>query len=473
MEQNCLPIWEAIQKNRVKKRAWLHVPGHGGGAGLPAEPENVFTRYAQHDLTELPGLDDLFCPQGMISQAQGLAAELWHADETFFLVNGSSAGVLTMMLATCGPGDIVLAPRNAHGSFYHALNLCGAQPRYLPLAEHNGLPLNVTVDTVREGFANHPDARVLFLTSPSYYGVCADVAGIAAVVKEHGALLLLDEAHGAHLGFHAGFPSNFGILADLRVQSWHKTLGAITPGAVLHYHGERVDRMRLQFALQMTQTSSPSYPLLLSLDATRRQMALHGRQVMDGMLTRADALRQLLSREVPLLTEASIESYGFSLDTTRITMLTGEAGFCGQQAASLLAAAGIDIEFGQPEHLLAVVGPGFRHDDFAGLAQTVKAIFSQCSAPVRLPALPELEMDMVPRDAFFADVSYVEPSVAVGCVSAGLVVSYPPGVPLLAPGERITHDVAVYILNACATGICFRGLDDAGRIRIVKQEVGE
>ena len=468
MEQTRNPIWESLQKHTEKKRAWLHVPGHGGGLGLPPEAKMVFTQSAPFDVTELPGLDDLFCPHGMIAEAQRLAAAVWGADETFFLVNGSSAGVLAMMMGTCGPGDTVLAPRNAHGSFYHALVLSGAVPRYLPMREHKKMPLNVTVDAVRQGFAKHPNAKALFLTSPSYYGVCADVAEIAAVTRQHGALLLLDEAHGAHLGFHPGLPQNFGSCADLRVQSWHKTLGALTPGAVLHRHGTKPNRARLQAALQMTQTSSPSYPLLMSLDAVRKQMALHGYQITGEMVANAKALRQLLCDDVPLLTEGDVKEQGFSLDLTRITMLTGEVGCCGQQAVVRLAEVGIDIEFGQPEHLLAVVGPGFSHDNLPELAAVWKEHIFQCSKPVTLPSLPEPVIEMIPRDAFFAECIYAKPHHAVGHISAGMVVSYPPGVPLLAPGEQVTEDVVAYMKHACAAGVHFRGLDNAGRIRLVK-----
>ncbi|WP_143753457.1 aminotransferase class I/II-fold pyridoxal phosphate-dependent enzyme [Dethiobacter alkaliphilus] len=472
MEQNQLPLWQALQKHTAKKQAWLHVPGHGGGPGLPPEVRERLGSVARYDLTELSGLDDLFAPREAIFQAQQLAAELWQAEESFFLVNGSSAGVQAMLMATCGRGDIVLVPRNAHGSFYHGLILCGATPRFLPVAEYKSVPLNITADALQQGFANYPEAKAVFLTSPNYYGVCADMAGIYEVVRQHNALLLLDEAHGAHLGFHSGFPQNRGHLADLRVQSWHKTLGALTPGAVLHRHGNGIDQERLRSSLQMVQTSSPPYPLLLSLDAARKQMALYGQQVAGEMLAQAQKLRRQLADSLPLLTPGDVEGLGFSLDLTRLTVLTGEMGCCGRQAAALLAGMGIDVEFGQPGHLLAIMGPGFCPPENVELAEQIIATLDKCTPGKKVPPLPEPQQAMAPGEAFFAPACFLTAAEAVGYISAGTVVSYPPGVPLLAPGEVVTPDVASYIKDACAAGISFRGLDNAGRLRLVKQEVG-
>lgn len=468
MEQTRLPIWEQIKKYQPKDRVWLHFPGHGGGLGLPAgEAAAAFAGVARFDLTELPELDDLHNPTGAIAEAQELAAAVWHADKTYFLANGSSAGVLAMVLAACNPGELILAPRNAHGSFYHALILSGAVPRYLPVAEQNGLPFNVTPETVRAAFARHPQAKALFLTSPGYNGICAEVPEIAAIVRSYGALLLLDEAHGAHLGFSRRLPPSFGHLADLRVQSWHKTLAALTPGAVLHQHGVQVDQHRLRFALQLVQTSSPSYPLLLSLDAVRREMALRGEAVADEMAEKAGKLRAAVIKLLPLLTENELAPAGFRLDTTRLTILTGKAGVCSFAAARQLLEEGIDLELVQEGSLLAVVGPGFQVENVERVGTVLSGLTRQKFEMSRtIPSLPHPDVVLSPREAFYCAFGFATLQDARGKIAAATVASYPPGIALVAPGERITDEVIAYLQLASRAGVCFRGLDQEGRIKI-------
>ncbi|MBT9168705.1 MAG: Arginine decarboxylase [Syntrophomonadaceae bacterium] len=472
MDQTRLPIWEQVKKYQQKDRVWLHFPGHGGGLGLPVgEATAAFAEVARLDLTELPELDDLHNPTGAIAEAQELAADVWHADNTYFLVNGSSAGVLAMVLATCSPGELILAPRNAHSSFYHALALSGAVPRYLTVAEQNGLPLNVTSKAVKEAFARYPQARAFFLTSPGYYGICADVAEIAAIVRSHGALLLLDEAHGAHLGFSRSLPDSAGHLADLRVQSWHKTLAALTPGAVLHQHGVGVDQHRLRSALQLVQTSSPSYPLLLSLDAVRREMALNGETVAGEMAKKASELRFAVAKLLPVLTETELAPTDFRLDTTRVTILTRQAGICSFTAARRLAQLGIDLELVHAGALLAVVGPGFQVKNVKRVVTALSSLRQQKPKKSRaLPALPQADVVLSPREAFYCASRYVALQDARGQIAAATVASYPPGMPLVAPGERVTDDVVTYLQLARRAGVSFRGLDGEERIKICGAE---
>ena len=465
MDQKRLPLWEKAKLYDTEERIWLHVPGHGGGPGLPTPVALSFAGTARYDLTELPGLDDLFSPHGAIAEAQKLAASAWQSDQSRFLVNGSSSGVLAMVLACCRPGDVILAPRNAHTSFYHAVILSGATPLYLPVEEKDGISLNVTVDAVREALENNPGIRAVFVTSPSYCGVCADLARIAKLVRKHHALLLVDEAHGAHLGFFSGLPPSAAAYADLRVQSWHKTLGALTPGAVLHQRGTRVDNARLADALQWVQTSSPSYPVLLALDAVRQQMALGGAAIVRSLSEHALELRSRLRTVIPLLEETEVADAGFALDRTKVTLLTARAGICGLLAAKTLAASGIDIEYAQPGYLLALVGPGYRQESGEKVADVLKGIGDTEPGPVELPPLPPPEVVMTPREAYYGQAFAINAGEAIGRVSAGMVTGYPPGIPILVPGERITKEISAYLALARGAGVHFRGLDPAGRIR--------
>ncbi len=444
----------------------MHVPGHGGGGGIPSHLPLLFKELAKYDLTELAGLDDLHNPSGVIRDAQELAAAAFAAEESYFLVNGASSGVMAMLLAVCGPGDKVLVPRNAHSSVYHGLIFSGAEPWYLPVAEDGGFPLNVTVDAVSEGFRCCPGAKALIVTSPSYYGVCADIKEIEKVVRRNNAILLLDEAHGAHFGFSDKLPPA-GLSADLRVQSWHKTLGALTPGAVLHRQGGQIDSFRLRAALRSVQTSSPSYPLLLSLDAARKQMALQGRELWDSVCCMAETLRDSLKGVIPLLEREAVRDKGFDLDITRLTLLTGTAGINGITASGLIREAGVDTELAYVDHVLAILGMGFSALELEKVTSAFKQLKGlDGGEAVVFPAVPAAEPVLSLRQAWFSPSRNVSLRDAVGEVSATFVVPYPPGIPVLAVGERVSEKAADYLEAAVTGGIELRGLDSYGRLRI-------
>ena len=466
MKQTSAPLWEKLLQFQQKERIWLHVPAHGGGAGLPDEVKAQFTAYAQFDVTELPGLDDLFNPTGVIAEAHALAAQLFGAKRSFFLAGGASAGVRAMVLATCDPGDIILVPRNAHASLYHALVFSGATPYYLPIAEKNGVPLNVTAAAVERAFQRHPNAKALFLTSPSYFGVTADIEAIAAIVRQHQAYLLVDEAHGAHFDFSSALPVSAAKFCDLRVQSWHKTLGALTPGAVLHWQDGGIDEERLQQALQGVQTSSPPYPLLASLDLTRKKMALEGSEIAGRMVENAMEVRAALKSFFPFLTRLEVQEQGFDLDVTRLTLLTAVAGISGIAAGRYLNAAGINLELILPHCLLALLGPAFQKDWTARLLTTIRQLQpSAALSPMAVyPALPEVVIP--PRQAAYCRHIEVNIEQAEGAIAAATVVCYPPGIPLLVPGERITPAVCAYLQAALQQGVQFRGLTASGQIKV-------
>jgi len=469
MEQSKAPIWDKLLQWQQKKRLWLHVPAHGGGAGLPSELQNLFGMYARFDLTELPGLDNLHAPQGIIAQAQALAAQLFAAKASFFLAGGASAGVRVMIRACCNPGDTILVARNAHKSLYEALVFTGVVPRYLPIETMEGLPLNITPEAVKEGFARYPEAKALFLTSPSYYGIAANLPAIAEAVRKAGALLLVDEAHGAHLAFCRQLPEAAGPYCDLRVQSWHKTLGALTPGAVLHCHTEHIDKNRLFLALQDVQTTSPPYPLLASLDVTRRTMALKGEEITGKMLTNAKKLREALAAYVPLLQRQQVKPLGFDLDETRVTMLVGKAGICGLKAGRKLAEFGIDLEIIQADTLLAIVGPGYNFngkENFAAAFKTIPRSTRFCRHIQRLPSIPE--MVLTPREVYFQPAKAVKLQEAQGHIAWAMIVPYPPGIPLVMPGEKFTSEIVAFLQEARRLGVEFMGIDDAGQVLVCK-----
>jgi arginine/lysine/ornithine decarboxylase len=321
-----------------------------------------------------------------------------------------------------------------------------------------------------QALANYPTAKALLVTSPSYFGVCADLAAIASIARRFGTHLLLDEAHGSHLDFHPAIAAP-GRNAAMRVQSWHKTLGALTPGAALHLHSSQVEPARLRAALRWLQTSSPSYPLLLSLDAVRKRMALSGRVLFAELYQHAAFLREKLRAKLPLLERETLKAAGFELDILRITFFSGAAGIDGRQAAYLLAQRGVNVELAQKSILLLVTGLGLGRRE---AAKVVRAFDRLPREQVRasFAAAPEPFVAVMPREAAFAPHESVPLAQAEGRIAASLVAVFPPGMPVLAPGELVTRPVLDYLAEAGDAGMVLRGLEPQGKLRVVRGGCG-
>ncbi|KAK9833408.1 hypothetical protein WJX81_002549 [Elliptochloris bilobata] len=411
--------------------------GSGGlGGGILPEFRDMMGPALQHDLTELPGLDYLSAPNGAIATAQAAAAAAFGADETFLLVNGTTAGVHAAVLATCRPGDDIILARNCHLSAFSACVLAGCQPAWVdPVVDpHLGVAHCVTPEVLHQGLAasaaaGRPVGAVL-LVSPTYFGACCDIAGCARVCHAAGMPLIVDEAHGAPLAFlrgRDGAPAGaLAAGADVAVQSSHKTLSALGQASMLHMRGERVDRRRLASALQVLQTSSPSYLLMASLDAARAAAQQPG--AWDAPLHAARLARAGL-RALPGLTLledfAAAGSPGVhALDPLRLTVAVSGWGFSGRAVA-----AELDTRFGVvPE-----------------LATQEVVVFALGAGSARAAG-------MSPRDAFFAEIEQVPADAAVGRLSAELLCPYPPGVPAALPGEVLTADTLAALRGVLAAG---------------------
>ena len=290
-----MPILETLQALARQPDAAFYAPGHKRGQGI-YQPLADFlgSSVFRADLPELPQLDNLLAPEGVIEEAQALAAETFGASRTWFLVNGSTCGIIAAILATCAAGDKIVLPRNSHQSAIAGLILSGAipvfiYPEYDPKLD---LTYSVTPEAVEAALKQHADAKAVMVVYPTYEGVCSDLAAIAQVTHQFNMPLLVDEAHGAHFAFHPHLPpSALATGADLTVQSTHKVLGAMTQASMLHIQGNRVDPQRITKALSLVQSTSPSYLLLASLDAARQQMALQGRELMTQTLQLAESAR--------------------------------------------------------------------------------------------------------------------------------------------------------------------------------------
>lgn len=476
ISQEAAPLFDAILNYAKEKKISFHTPGHKHGAGIDQKfRDAVGSMLFEMDLTVFEETDSLHDPQGVIRQAQELAAEAYGADATYFLVNGSTVGNHAMILAACEPGEKIIIPRNAHRSVFSGLILSGAVPVYLESP--------VTPGTISLALQKHPDAKAVLITTPTYQGICVNLKEISQRVHEKGKQLLVDEAHGAHFCFHPALPlSAMKAGADICVQSSHKTLGCLTQASLLHLQGARIDQRRVRRVLQFLQTTSPSYLLLCSLDVARRQMALKGKELLDQTLELAGEARQRLSaidglscfgREV--INRNSIAD----LDVTKLTIDVGPWGWSGYELLKLLNKEyKLQMEYADPRNVLGIVSIGNTKKDIDRLVSALQNIDLQGRRKNKTifpdwPTVPfsgDMSLSpLSPREATLAKSECLPLEKSTDRISAELLAPYPPGIPLLVPGERITPVILQTIHHLIHLGARILGQEDItlGMIRVV------
>lgn len=456
-----IPIIDALQTCAGESHAPFYTPGHKGGKGIS---ERLLTLWGkavfEHDLPELPNFDNLFAPSGVIQEAQALAAAAFGADQTWFLVNGSTCGVIASILATCGTGDKLILPRNSHQSAIAGLVLSGATPIFItPESDPSGdLAHSITPEAVSQALELHRDAKALMLVYPTYHGVCGDIHAIAQQVHDYNIPLLVDEAHGAHFGFHPDLPpSAMSAGADLTIQSTHKVLGAMTQASMLHIKGDRINPERLSQALQLVQSTSPSALLLASLDAAREQMVFAGETLLNSILGLAERAREQI-QQIPGLSilEATNTPGCLTLDATRLTVKVTGLGLSGFEADEIFCdQLGVIAELPTFQHLTFLLSLGNTEQDIQQLVQAFTDL-SQRYFPGDHPLKHNLyqsgitpglirEPCMSPRDAFFAPKKRLTLEQSIGHISSEWICPYPPGIPLLIPGEAIASVTVEYL----------------------------
>jgi arginine decarboxylase len=475
------PLLDAIKSYVEDDRAAFYTPGHKQGRGVSQKMRDLLgSQVFKADLTELESLDNLSAPEGVIKEAQVLAAAAFGAEESWFLINGSTAGIIAAILATCGDGEKIILPRNVHKSIISGLILSGAipifvQPEYDPILD---IAHSITPEGVADALQEHPDAKAVMMVYPTYYGVCGDVEAIANLTHQYNIPLLVDEAHGPHFAFHPDLPpSALSKGADLTVQSVHKVLSGLTQASILHVQGERIDRDRITKTLQLLQSSSPSYLLLSSLDAARQQMALCGEELMTQTLQLAEIARKEIS-QIPKLSVLQLyPSAGFkNLDRTRLTVIVSELGLTGFAAEDLLTQHGVLAEFSSGKHLTFIITLGNNQTDIEKLVQAFQKLDQEHQgeeSTYNCPVYFDKETPKIsPRKAFFAATETLPIKRAVSRICAEIVCPYPPGIPVLMPGEVITPDALEYLLNMQAIGCEITGCVDATlkTLKVVKSE---
>jgi arginine decarboxylase len=469
LDQSQTPLLTALQTGADREDAAFHTPGHKKGQGSSAEFRALIGDQAlRADLPELPELDNLFAPQGVILQAQELAADTFGADRTWFLANGSTAGVIAAIVATCDPGDTIVLPRNIHQSVIAGIIIAGANPVFV-LPEYDAdwdLAHGVTAAAIGQTLNQYPQTKAVLIVSPTYHGVCADISQIAAITNHHNILLIVDEAHGAHFPFHPELPPTaLAAGADIAIQSTHKTLSAMTQAAMLHIQGQRVNADRISRSLALVQSTSPNYLLLASLDAARHQMATIGNQLLTQTLILADQVIAQLA-QFPGISVLQFHSQpGFAaFDRTRLTVNVAGLGITGFTADTILTSEfGVICELPSLRHLTFIFSIGTTRSAVDRLVSAIGQLATRSHIPEAIPAtiqLPPPETVISPREAFFAAARTMPIDQAIDQISAELICPYPPGIPVLLPGERITAGAIAYLQTIVQSGGFISGCAD-------------
>ncbi|GAB7387241.1 aminotransferase class I/II-fold pyridoxal phosphate-dependent enzyme [Bacillaceae bacterium] len=494
--QERAPLFEALVRHVKGGPTPFHVPGHKMGNAFPCEARAFFQSLLPLDLTEISGLDDLHQPESVIKEAQELAAQAFGAEETHFLVGGSTVGNLALMMTVCQPGDKIIVQRNAHKSVFHGIVLARANPLFVEPRYDRDWQVAAGVEPSRlaEMLAEHPDAKAVFLTDPNYYGIGTDIARIAEICHERDIPLLVDQAHGAHYGFLPELPrSAMQCGADAAVQSTHKMLTAMTMGSMLHVQGTRIDRGRLKRMLTLLQSSSPSYPLLASLDLARKFIVTEGRERLREAIRLAAGGRETIAAQFPwldVLSPAACRS-GATCDPLKLVLHVRGDGWNGYRLQTALEQRRIYPEMADPFNVVLALSPGTKESDFRALTDALAEIGGKRSGkraaggnrfgeeteasaealaevPFLAFAAPALQMPL--HEVWQRPLEQVALDRAPGRICGEFVIPYPPGIPLLLMGETITAAHVDLLKRLRAAGARFQGggKETPDRLYVVK-----
>lgn len=488
MNQFDTPLFTGLLTHAARNPIQFHIPGHKKGAAMAPEFRRFIGENALAiDLINIAPLDDLHNPHGIIREAQRIAAAAFGADHTFFSVQGTSGAIMAMILAAVGPGDTILVPRNVHKSVMAGVVLAGARPVYMPpeLDEHLGIAHGVSVETVKATLDQYPEAKAVLVINPTYYGVAADLKSIVEVAHSRGVPVLVDEAHGVHIHFHERLPlSAMQAGADMAATSVHKLGGSLTQTSVLNVREGRVNVGRVQSVLSMLHTTSTSYILLASLDVARKHLATRGRDLIERARVLANQARHRIN-QIPGLycfgpDIIGLNSARFEFDPTKLCIHVRELGLTGNDVERTLREEfNIEVELSDLYNILLIVTFGDTQAEIDALIHALQAISDRYyktrpvhQVRVHNPQIPP--QVMIPRDAFYAVTESALLVESEGRVAAEFVMIYPPGIPILAPGDLITADNIAYILEHVEAGYPVQGPEDEtlGRIRVVQAGPG-
>ena len=469
LSQDRAPIAEALTKMKAARLVPFDVPGHKRGRGNPELKEFLGERCLEMDVNSMQPLDNLCHPVSVIKDAHKLAAEAFGATNAFFMVGGTTSAVQAMILAAVAHGNEIIMPRNVHRSAINALILSGAKPVYInPQFDDNlGITLGMRLEDVAAAIKQHPHAKAVMVNNPTYYGICSPLQAITELAHKHNMLVLVDEAHGTHLSFGKNLPlSAMQAKADMAAVSLHKSGGSLTQSSLL-LCGENVSAGYVHKIINLTQTTSASYLLLASLDLARRTLYRRGTEIFGAVSELVNYARD----EINAL--GDYYAYGreivngdsiYDFDVTKLAIFTLPVGLAGVEVYDILRDEyDIQTEFGDLANLLAYVSVGDRPKDIERLVAALGEIrrnYRKKSA--KLPSTRYITPQVVlsPQAAFWGKSEAVKLSDSVNRIAAEQIMCYPPGIPILAPGELITEEILTYMRVAQKKGCQMTGPQD-------------
>ncbi|MBD7910081.1 aminotransferase class I/II-fold pyridoxal phosphate-dependent enzyme [Clostridium cibarium] len=473
-DQNRTPLFDALKEYVNRDTLPFHVPGHKKGVGIDNEFKNFMGENPfKIDVTVFKLVDSLHHPTGPIKEAQELAADAYGADASFFSIHGTSGAIQAMIMSVVSDGDKIIVPRNVHKSVTAGIILSGATPVFMQpeLDKKLGIAHGVTPSTVKETLDSNPDAKAVLLINPTYYGVSTDIKKIADIVHEYNIPLIVDEAHGPHLAFSDKLPmSAIEAGADICAQSTHKIIGSLTQGSLLHVKGNLVSPKKVQQRLNLLQTTSPSYILMASLDCARRQIALDGKKLLDQAIKLCDYTREEINK-IPGFYCFGKEVLGkdgsYAFDSTKLTISCRELGITGYELDTILADKyHIQMELSDFYNVLAVGSFGDTKEGMDKLLNALKEISREFigkrpATPdfLDIPSIPKKILE--PREAFNAKKEDTLLEESEGKISGEFLLAYPPGIPLLCPGEKITKEIIDYVDDLKRANLYVQGTEDS------------
>ena len=477
------PVYEALQEFRRNRVVPFDVPGHKRGRGNPELVSLLGKQCVELDVNSMKPLDNLCHPVSVIKEAEILAADAFGAAHAFLMVGGTTSAVQTMVLTACKRGEKIILPRNVHRSVINALVINGATPIYVnpDTDKRLGIALGMKISQVEKAIEENPDASAILVNNPTYYGICSNLRKIVELAHAHGMMVLVDEAHGTHFYFGENMPvTAMEAGADMSCVSMHKSGGSLTQSSILLI-GSNVSAGYVRQVINLTQTTSASYLLLASLDISRRNLALRGKESFRQVVSIAEYARGEINKiggyyayGEELINGDSI----YDFDKTKLTIFTLDLGLAGIEVYDLLRDEyDIQLELGDIGNVLAYISIGDRMREIERLVSAlydIKRLYSKDRSGLFDHEYINPSVVMTPQEAFYAAKEEMIPIRETnGRICTEFVMCYPPGIPILAPGERITQEIIDYILYAKQKGCSLTGPEDekVERLNVIKEAV--
>ena len=469
LKQEKMPIYEALQRYKAMRIVPFDVPGHKQGKGNAELTAFLGEKCMSIDVNSMKPLDNLCHPVSVIKEAEALAAQAFGAKHAFFMLGGTTSAVQAMVMTACKRGEKIILPRNVHRSAINAMVVCGAVPVYVNpgVNQKLGIPLGMSYEDVKRAIKENPDAKAVLINNPTYYGICSPLEKITKLAHAHGMLVLVDEAHGTHFYFHDDLPASaMSVGADMAAVSMHKTGGSLTQSSFLLINNDMSEGYVRQI-INLTQTTSGSYLLMSSLDIARKNLALHGKEIFDRVINLASYARSEINKIGGYYAFGEELINGdtvYDFDITKLSIHTRDIGLAGIEVYDLLRDEyDIQIEFGDIGNVLAIISVG---DKELAIERLISAL-SEIRRRYLRDKTGMLDHEyivprviMTPQSAFYSPKKSLPLMASEGEVCSEFVMCYPPGIPILAPGERITKEILDYIQYAKEKGCFLTGTED-------------